>query len=71
MPGLLSAFDPRCCPRSEEQEAVGVHSVWLIANIEICPEDATDRVVQRYARSWLWHMATDLLFSNLIQCLCN
>jgi hypothetical protein len=51
MPGLLSAFDPRCCPRLEEQEAVGVHSVWLIANIEICPKDATDRVVQRYARS--------------------
>jgi hypothetical protein len=36
-----------------------VHSGWLTTHFDTCPEDAEDAVVQRYARSCLWHMNDD------------
>jgi hypothetical protein len=40
----------------KDRKTTGVHSRWLIAHFDTCPEGAKDAVVQRYARSYLWHM---------------
>jgi hypothetical protein len=40
----------------KDNEMMGVHSGWLIAQFDTCPKDAEDAVVQRYAQSYLWHM---------------
>jgi hypothetical protein len=40
----------------KDKKTTGVHSGWLIAHFDTCPEDAEDAVVQRYARFCLWHM---------------
>jgi hypothetical protein len=40
----------------KDKKTTGVHSGWLTTHFDTCPEDAEDVVVQRYARSCLWHM---------------
>jgi hypothetical protein len=37
----------------KDKKKMGVHSGWLIAHFDTCPEDAEDAIVQRYARSCL------------------
>jgi hypothetical protein len=54
-----------------DKKSSGVHFGWLTANIDTYTEGTEDGVIQRYARSCLWHMDDDLFFSNLIQFLCN
>jgi hypothetical protein len=53
----------------KDRKTKGVHSEWLTVHFDTCPEGAEDVVVQRYARSSLWHMDDEWSFSNLIQCL--
>jgi hypothetical protein len=43
----------------KDKKMTGIHSGWLIAHFNTCLEDAEDAVVQRYARSCLWHMNDD------------
>jgi hypothetical protein len=43
----------------KDKKMMGVHSGWLIAHFDTCPKDVEDAVVQRYARSCLWHMNND------------
>jgi hypothetical protein len=50
----------------KDKKTMGIHSGWLTAHFDTCPEDAEDTVVQRYARSCLWHMNDDRSFFNLI-----
>jgi hypothetical protein len=40
----------------KDKKMMGVHTGWLTANFDTCPEGAEDAVIQRYARSCLWHM---------------
>jgi hypothetical protein len=37
----------------KDRKMTDVHSGWLTAHFDTCPEDAEDSVVQRYARSCL------------------
>jgi hypothetical protein len=37
----------------KDRKMTGVHSGWLTAHFNTCPEDAEDGAVQRYARSCL------------------
>jgi hypothetical protein len=37
----------------KDRKMTGVHSGWLTAHFDMCPEDAEDDAVQRYARSCL------------------
>jgi hypothetical protein len=43
----------------KDKKMTNIHSGWLIAHFDTCPEDAEDAVIQRYARSCLWHMNGD------------
>jgi hypothetical protein len=43
----------------KDKKTTGIHSGWLIAHFDTCPEDVEDAVVQRYARSCLWYMNDD------------
>jgi hypothetical protein len=38
------------------KKTTDVHSGWLTAHFDTCPEGAEDAVVERYDRSCLWHM---------------
>jgi hypothetical protein len=40
----------------KDKKMIGIHSRCLIAHFDTCPEDAEDAIIQRYARSCLWHM---------------
>lgn len=40
----------------------GVKSSWLKDNFSVCPPNAPVNVVERFARVWLWHMMSGLLF---------
>jgi hypothetical protein len=51
----------------KDKKPSGVHSGWLTTHFDTYLDGAKDRVIQRYTRSCLWHMANELLFSNLIQ----
>jgi hypothetical protein len=55
----------------KDKKLLCVHSGWLTASFDTCPEGAEDEVVHTYARSCLWHMDDELHFSILIQFLCN
>jgi hypothetical protein len=35
---------------------MNMHSGWLTAHFDTCPEGAEDTVVQRYVMSCVWHM---------------
>jgi hypothetical protein len=37
----------------KDKKTTDVHSGWLIAHFDTCPEDAEDSTIQRYARSCL------------------
>jgi hypothetical protein len=37
----------------KDRKTMGVHSGWLTAHFDTCPEDAEDDTIQRYARSCL------------------
>jgi hypothetical protein len=38
------------------KKTMGIHSGWLTGHFDTCPKDVEDAVIQRYARSCLWHM---------------
>jgi hypothetical protein len=40
----------------KDRKMIDIHSGCLTAHFDTCPEDAEDAVIQRYARSCLWHM---------------
>jgi hypothetical protein len=70
--GAPIGIQPPDIPANQkDKKPLGVHSGWLIVNFDTCLEGAEDGVIQRYARSCLWHMDDELPFSNSIQFLCN
>jgi hypothetical protein len=40
----------------KDKKTTGVHSGWLIAHFDTCPEGAEDAAVHRFDRSYLCHM---------------
>jgi hypothetical protein len=40
----------------KDRKMMDVHSWWFTAHFDVCSKDVEDTVVQRYARSCLWHM---------------
>jgi hypothetical protein len=52
----ISLQPPDVPANQKDRKMMGIHSGWLTAHFDTCPEDAEDAVVQRYARSCLWHM---------------
>jgi hypothetical protein len=48
----------------KEKKTSGVSSAWLRQRFNMCPPHASDDVVERYARVWLWHMVAQFLFPN-------
>jgi hypothetical protein len=40
----------------KDKKMMDVHSRWLTANFNTCPEGAKDAVVPRYILSCVWHM---------------
>jgi hypothetical protein len=61
---LIDICPPDVRPNDKDKKLSDVHSGWLTANFNTCPEGENDDVVQRYARAWLWHMVASFLFSN-------
>jgi hypothetical protein len=40
----------------KDKKTTDVHSGWLKANFNTCPEGAKDAVIQMYALFCVWHM---------------
>jgi hypothetical protein len=53
----LSAFNPPDVPTDQkDKKTTSVHSRWLTAHFNTCPEGDEDAVVQRYVLFCVWHM---------------
>ena len=69
---LVCIRPPDVGPNETDKKPTGVYSSWLSTNFNGCPENVNDGVVQRYARTWLWHMVAGFLFpggsGNTISC---
>jgi hypothetical protein len=44
--------------------AAGAPFTWIAANFAHCPEDATDDVIQTYARVYMWYVISRTLFAD-------
>nr|XP_020177554.1 protein MAIN-LIKE 1-like [Aegilops tauschii subsp. strangulata] len=52
------------CPPAKNNRTSGVPLPWLLKYRSKCPEDAEPRVVEQYARAYLWYLLTEVVFSN-------
>lgn len=43
---------------------VGATYTWIMQNFAQCPDDATDEVVQQYARVYVWYVITRTLSAD-------
>jgi predicted secreted protein len=50
--------------KKKERVAAGAPFTWIVANFAHCPEDASDDVVQTYARVYLWYVISRTLFAD-------
>jgi hypothetical protein len=55
----ISLRPPDVLIDQKDKKTTGIHSGRLTAHFDTCPEDAEAAVVERYARSCLWHMNDD------------
>jgi hypothetical protein len=55
-------------PDAEEGDASkktsGVNTVWLRQHFTVCPQGATEAVVERHARVWMWHFVATFLLPD-------
>jgi hypothetical protein len=49
---------------TKEGVSAGASYPWLQENFNKCPDDASDEVIQRYARAYLWYVISHVLFSD-------
>jgi hypothetical protein len=42
----------------------GVHVTWSHEEVRECPLGADEAMVTQYARAWVWHMFTTMLFTD-------
>ncbi|XBH67270.1 hypothetical protein VPH35_095676 [Triticum aestivum] len=50
------------CPPDKKNRTSGVPLPWLLKYRSKCPEGAEPRVVERYARAYLWYLLTEVVF---------
>jgi hypothetical protein len=55
---------PEPAAGKKEKKTSGVSSHWLRQRFNRCPANATEEVVERYARVWMWHMVACFLFPD-------
>jgi hypothetical protein len=66
MDNIGAAIDirpPNVGPDDKDKKSSGIHSGWVTAHFQTCPENANDCVFQRYAQAWLWYIVVGFLFS--------
>ena len=54
--------DPPADTRDNRPSAV--LASWLRAHFNVCPPDADDDTVRRFARAWIWHLLGSFLFPD-------
>ena len=52
------------CPAAKSNRTSGIPLSWLLEHRSKCPEDAEPRVVEQYARAYLWYILTEVVFPD-------
>ncbi|XBJ04446.1 hypothetical protein VPH35_023384 [Triticum aestivum] len=52
------------CPPDKKNRTSGVPLPWLLKYRSKCPEGAEPRVVEQYARAYLWYLLTEVVFPD-------
>jgi hypothetical protein len=66
----ISLQPPDIPADQKDRKTTDVHSGWLIAHFDMCPEDAEDDAFRGMLGLAFCHMNDKLLFHNLIQFIC-
>ena len=54
-----------CPPRpAKSNRTFGIPLPWLLEHRSKCPEDTEPRVVEQYARAYLWYLLTEVVFPD-------
>ncbi|KAE8773490.1 mutator protein [Hordeum vulgare] len=48
----------------KDRVPAGAPFTWIAANFAHCPEDADDKVIQRYARVYMWYVISRTIFAD-------
>ena len=62
--GMSPAEAPVGDGEKKERIAAGTPFTWIAANFAHCPKDATDDVIQTYARVYMWYVISRTLFAD-------
>jgi hypothetical protein len=61
---LIGKAPPVPADTSKDRMPAGATFSWIIANFKTCPVDASDEVVEQYARVYAWYVITRSLFAD-------